>query len=127
VTKYATVAGESGIRGPIGAWSRSSETRYLLNYLLTKSSPRQTKQAFYCLDVAEAQLFMINRVGISAPVSCQRQHFPSDGWCSLISPWVSYHTIGSFGSGHAANEVTGGRGAENLAGQPWRLPTISYM
>jgi len=23
---------------------------------------------------------MMSQVGISAPVSCQRRHFPSDGW-----------------------------------------------
>jgi len=31
---------------------------------------------------------MINRVGISAPLGWERHQFPSDCWCSLISPRV---------------------------------------
>jgi len=31
---------------------------------------------------------MINRVGISVPHILERNHFPSDGWCPLISPQV---------------------------------------
>jgi len=89
VTKNATVAGESGIRGPVATWS-CSVARYILNYLSTKSSSVLTKQACYCLDVADAQLFtrrfIINRVVISAALSLQRQNLPSDGWCSFVSP-----------------------------------------
>jgi len=80
------------MRRLIGVWFRSSEARYLINYWFDKSSPRQTKQARCFPDIAEPQLlprsFMINRAGISAPVSCQHLNFPSDGYWSHISVQV---------------------------------------